>query len=175
MRRSDAFGVSGPERVESGVQRAALDPVAAQALEELRGGQFVVDGALVEVLAAHVHELAASASLDELCAAAGCRWAFADLPEGQDGRLDPWGGVFVRRHRDPARTRLVVLHEVAHWVLGRSGVAHAHADVWALTLALGAPREVLERLRREGRLDALSLAVDTGLPAWAAEARIARS
>jgi hypothetical protein len=63
------------------------------------------------------------------------------------------------------------LHELAHWVLDRSGVHHTHADVWGLALAIGAPRAVVDRLRREGRGGALDLAAETGLPAWAAEVR----
>ncbi len=173
MRRSDASAVGVGGRIESGVRRAVLDPVAEQALTELRAGGGAVDPCLLEVLADHVHALATSPSLDDLCAAAGCAWAFADLPAAQEGRLDAWGTVFVRRHRDPARVRLVVLHEVAHWVLGRAGVRHEHVDVWLLTLALGAPRATVLRLQQSGRPTSLDLAVETGLPAWAAEARLA--
>lgn len=159
-------------RLESGVRRSALDPVAAQALEELRAGGGAVDDCLVEVLADHVHALAEGPTLDAICASAGCALAVGDVRPGAHAQLYPWGMVLVRRHHDPAHTRVVALHEVAHWVLSRSGLRHVHVDVWRLTLALGAPRAAVERLRRAGGLGAVSLAAETGLPAWAAEARL---
>jgi hypothetical protein len=41
---------------------------------------------------------------------------------------------------------LRVLHEIAHAILRAHHPHHSHADVWALTLALAAPRGTLRRL-----------------------------
>ncbi len=170
------------QKLASGVQRAALDPVAAVALAELETLP-AVDPPLLEAIAEHLHERAGSgeldalvhasgiADLDALVAAAGCRWAVErELP--MDGLYIPTGQILVRARRDGARMRLVALHELAHAVLETAGIHHVHADVWRLTLALGAPRNAIRKLRRELGSDALALAASCGLPAWAAERRL---
>lgn len=157
---------------------AARDPVAVQALDELRSGEARVDVAVLEALAEHPHALAPTAAVPELVAAAGLSLAPApDLPPGVEALLVPTGLVLARPRRDTARARLAVLHEVAHHLLGCAALVHTHADVWALTLALAAPRSVVRALLAGagGDVTPLHLAAATGMPAWAAEARLART
>lgn len=159
----------GREREESGVQRSALDPVSAAAIEELNSGQSVVDAQLVEALADHAHALAASDASEDLCAAMGCQLhADASLQAGHEGLLLQTGVILVRPRRDSARMRLAVLHELAHWMFGESRIVHTHADVWALALALGAPRATVRRHALPG-----DLAAATGLPWVIAHRRMA--
>lgn len=156
------------ERLQSGLRRAVLDPVAAVALEELEGEQTAIDSCLIEVLAEHIHATAASPAAEDLCRAAGCSVVLdPEMPPGYEGLAFPTGKLVARPRRDQARTRLTLLHELAHVVLARSGIPHTHADVWMLTLALGAPMAVARKHH-----DAVALAAETGLPAWAAEARL---
>lgn len=149
----------GRAREASGVRQTALDPVSAAAIEELNSGAVLADAGLVEALADHAHALAASGSSEDLCAAMGCQLHADASLSGHEGLLLQTGVILVRPRRDAARVRLVVLHELAHWIFGENRIAHTHADVWALALALGAPRSVALRYSVPG-----DLAAATGLP-----------
>lgn len=70
---------------------------------------------------------------------------------------------------------LLILHELAHYLLMRSGARHLHGDVWALTLCLAAPRSVVRQAYAEMRIKRLTagrLALLIPTPSWTAEARI---
>lgn len=73
---------------------------------------------------------------------------------------------------DPAYVLMLILHELAHWMLVDAGLPDAHGDVWTLALALAAPESLLRRLRATGDLSAVRLAAETGMPWWAAALRI---
>lgn len=75
--------------------------------------------------------------------------------------------VIVRPSRDPGVLKLRVLHEVAHILLTRLGWSHSHGDVWALTLALAAPRSSVGP-----GIAGLDLAAGATIPAWAAWLRL---
>jgi hypothetical protein len=92
-----------------------------------------------------------------------------DLPDGFDGLTLPTK-LLVRPSRIRALWVLRVLHELAHHYLAKR--FHTHADVWALTLAMGAPLRVLRGLRGYGAARVAELKQRTGLPAWACVARL---
>lgn len=141
----------------------------AAALEAETPGRL--DPALVEALAEHAHAVRLGEGPEGLAVGQGVGLLVSEMPAG-------FGGVAfdvllaVKRKRDPAEVFVAELHELAHHVLDAARLDHTHADVWALALALGAPRGVVAALRRAGGLDAVRLAAATGLPVWAAWRRI---
>lgn len=73
---------------------------------------------------------------------------------------------------DPAYVLMLILHELAHWMLQKADLPDAHGDVWTLALMLAAPESLLRRLRATGDLSAVRLAAETGMPWWAAALRL---
>ena len=66
---------------------------------------------------------------------------------------------------------LVVLHEVAHWLL--RGRAHTHADVVALTLCLAVPDAALRSALKHCELSSEGLLMrQRHVPGWALEIRL---
>jgi hypothetical protein len=144
--------------------------VAVVALEELGGELPAVPRELVEALADHAHAARLGPGAAGLAAGQELTVLVVALPPGLEGACAPDGTICVRPARDPDHQELVILHELAHRLLDT--VHHTHVDVWRLALALGAPRATVEGLARRGRLTALHLAAETGLPAWAAAWRL---
>jgi hypothetical protein len=94
-----------------------------------------------------------------------------ELPQGLDGLVTSQG-IYVRPRGDPAYVLILILHELAHWMLVAAGLPDAHGDVWALALALAAPGSLLQRLRAAGDVTALQLAAESGMPWWGAALRL---
>lgn len=67
---------------------------------------------------------------------------------------------------------MLILHELAHWMLQKADLPDAHGDVWTLALMLAAPESLLRRLRATGGITAVRLAAETGMPWWAAALRL---
>lgn len=86
-------------------------------------------------------------------------------PRPSDGLV---GWVLVTMLK-PALRRLVVGHELAHWIARNSGRSHTHADVWLIALALLMPGELL---RAMGDASAVEVAAAFGVPWWAADVRL---
>lgn len=148
-----------------------MHPTAETALGEIAGSPPCVDHRLIEMLAEHAEEKRDGDGPEGLARGQGVDVERdAGFPEGRDGiALYEDKLLIVRPSKDRATEWLRILHELAHWMLMDSGWRHSHADVWLLTFALGAPRSMVQRLRPEC---AVALAGFSGLPAWAAEARL---
>lgn len=147
-----------------------MHPTAETALGEIAGSHPTVDPHLIEALAEHAHEKRKGDGPEGLARGQGVDVERdAGFPDGQDGiALYEDRLLIVRPSKDRATEWLRILHELAHWMLMREGWSHSHGDVWLLTLALGAPKSLLERVRPEC---GVALAGESGLPAWAACAR----
>lgn len=116
-------------------------------------GRWLVDAGHLEGLASHVHELAHAilphpfhpASGEALALALG--YLVLRNPAAACGAACLLPGIITVR---PCVCELIwnlrVLHELAHALLRLHHPQHSHADVWALTLALAAPRGTLQRL-----------------------------
>jgi hypothetical protein len=124
-----------------------------------------LNAAAIEAIATQVHSARFGDGAEGLAAGQGITVLVLDLPACVAGLQVPDGAIVVRPRRSPASMALVVLHELAHHLL--HALDHTHGDVWALTLALGAPRAVVARCSSAGEL-----AATTGLPRWAASVRI---
>ena len=73
--------------------------------------------------------------------------------------------IMVARGMRQARTRIALAHEIAHHILGPGA---AHADVWALALALLAPAPLMRSI-----LPGVSMLARVAvIPTWGAEIRI---
>lgn len=95
------------------------------------------------------------------------------VPEPFFGFVSPHSGVIhVRPFRDVRVEDALIGHELLHPVLAKEHPMHGHADVWFAALATLAPRRLLLRLRRAGRLSAGEIAAEAGIPWWAADARL---
>jgi hypothetical protein len=148
-----------------------VDPTAEIALAEIQGSAPVADGAVLEAMAAAAHD-DESLDVDDVAAAVGCEVRTERaLPDGVDAVLLPGGIVLARPRRDARRVLFAILHELAHQMLIDAGIAHSHADVWRLTLALAAPLALLRRLRGETPLTLRDLHWSVQLPAWALRVR----
>jgi len=148
-----------------------VHPLAETALGEIAGDPPRVDVHLLEMLAEHAEAARDGDGPEGLARGQGVDVVTdAGFPEGIDGlALYEDRLIIVRPSRDRATEWLRILHELAHWMLMAMGWAHSHGDVWMLALALGAPRSLL---RRERPGCAVALAAASGLPAWAAFARL---
>ena len=73
--------------------------------------------------------------------------------------------ILIAKGMRAPRTRVALAHELAHHILGPHA---AHADVWALTLALLAPAPLLTSTLP----GAAMLARVAVIPAWGAEIRL---
>lgn len=148
-----------------------MHPLAETALGEIAGDPPRVDVHLLEMLAEHAEDLRDGDGPEGLARGQGVDVETdAGFPEGIDGlALYEDRLIIVRPSRDRATEWLRILHELAHWMLMAMGWAHSHGDVWMLALALGAPRSLV---RRERPGCAVALAAASGLPAWAAFARL---
>lgn len=148
----------------------ATDAVAVLAREEILGGVPIADAAHMESSADDLWREAGTNDLEQLAKAAGARLVLVrDLPDCAEG-MTTGHTIYVRRRRDERRTYTVGLHEIAHRIYDRARIAHSHADVWCLTLALGAPRSMLRALGHAPTLADLFAA--TLLPRWAVFARL---
>lgn len=140
---------------------SVADPIAMAAIEEVVEGCQVCSVWDLERLAEAAHQrLEDDATAEALAAAHGLAVAREqDLPRGVPAmRL---GDVILSRgHRLRGLATLLILHELAHVLLERSGFTHTHADVWYLTLSLAMPLARWRKMRRE----APKLFED--LPAW---------
>lgn len=146
------------------------DPVAVLAREEILGGVPIADAAHMESSADDLWRAAGTNDLELLAKAAGAHLVLVrDLPDCAEG-MTTGRTIYVRRRRDPRRVYAAGLHEIAHCLYDRARMAHSHADVWCLTLALGAPRSMLRALGYSPTLPEILAA--TQLPAWAALARL---
>lgn len=130
----------------------------------------VVPHDLLEALADHVHAARFGDGLEGLAAGQGLILLPIKAPPCFEGARSSDGVLMVRANLDAPARRLVILRELAAHVLARH--SHTPQDVRALALAIGAPRAVLQRLRAEGRLLPHLVAAETGLPRWAAQARL---
>lgn len=144
--------------------------IACVALAELGGELPLIPREVVEALADHAHAARLGPGAAGLAVGQGLTVLLVALPAGVAGACSADGVLTVRPARDPEAQEMATLHELAHRLL--VGLDHTHVDVWRLALALGAPRAVLDDLARRGRLTALHLAAETGLPAWAAAWRL---
>lgn len=144
--------------------------IACVALEELGGELPAIPREVIEALADHAHAARLGPGASGLATGQGLTVLLVALPRGVEGACSADGVLCVRPARDPDAQELVTLHELAHHLL--TGLDHTHVDVWRLALALGAPRATLDDLARRGRLTALHIAAETGLPAWAAAWRL---
>lgn len=130
-----------------------------------------LDGEFIEALADHVHATRFGDGPEGLAAGQGVLvFVDDDLPAGVRDVADDCT-VSLPRVGDASEQRLLILREAAAAVLGHVPRSSA-SDVAHLTLALAAPRAVVERLCRDGRPGPVALAAETGLPAWAAGARL---
>lgn len=129
-----------------------------------------MDDALLEGLADHADALRTSDDLEGLAEGLELGVVYDRLPSGVYG-LRAVGLVIVTCLRDPARRMIVGVHECAHDAMRSSRLSHCHADVWVLTLAMAAPRRMLEEHRASigGPVD---LAAVAGIPWWAAALRL---
>lgn len=148
-----------------------MHPVEELALKEIAGDPPRVDVKLLEAFAECVEAQRDGDGPEGL--ARGQKVDVetdAGFPEGLDGiALVDDNLLIVRPSRDRATEWLRILHELAHWLLMKAGLTHSHGDVWMLALALGAPGSMVRREQPEG---GIALAAVSGLPAWAAFARL---
>ena len=146
--------------------------VAVEAASETRGGTRNVSPGVIESMAEQAWEARDGDGAEGL--ARGQKASVTldpELPHGVDGLVTSQG-IYVRPRGDPAYVLILILHELAHWMLAKAGLPDAHGDVWTLALALAAPESLLRRLRAAGDLTAVRLAAETGMPWWAAALRI---
>jgi hypothetical protein len=146
--------------------------VAGEATRETERGERNVDRGLIEAMADQAREARDGDGAEGI--ARGQRVTVhldPDLPHGVDGLVTS-EAIYVRPRGSPAYVFVLILHELAHWMLSKAGLPDAHGDVWTLALALAAPLSLLRRLRAAGPLDAVRLAGETGLPWWAAALRL---
>lgn len=95
------------------------------------------------------------------------------VPEPFLGLVHPQTGVIhVKPFRDVRTEDVLVSHELLHPVLGAEHPHHSHSDVWHAALATLAPRGMLRALARTGRLSPAEIAVEAGMPWWAAALRL---
>ena len=148
-----------------------MHPVEETALKEIAGDPPRVDVKLIEAIAECVEEQRDGDGPEGLARGQKVDVEYdAGFPEGRDGiALVDDDLLIVRPSRDRATEWLRILHELAHWLLQKAGLTHSHGDVWMLALALGAPASMV---RREQPACGIALAAVSGLPAWAAFARL---
>lgn len=147
--------------------------VAVEAAAELRGGVHNIPPRLIESMADQAWEARDGEGAEGLVRgqkAPPVKYG-PDLPQGYDGLLTS-EAIHIRPRGSPAYILMLILHELAHWMLAKAGLDDPHGDVWALALALAAPLALLRRLRAEGELTAVRLAAETGMPWWAAALRL---
>lgn len=148
-----------------------MHPVGTVALEEIAGGCPLLDAWHIEAMADQVDGLRRDDTAEGLAAGYGCEVVRTGMTSGLYGVRVP-GMILVRWPAPPEIVVVTTLHELGHEVIRRHRVAHTHADVWALTLAMGAPLRVLREVRGHGAGRAAELGRRTGLPAWACAARL---
>lgn len=146
---------------------------AAEVLDEVIGGCPLADAVDIEDIARGARAVSATSDPLSLATAHGCTVVVSpDLPRPFDGLLMEDGKIYVRSMRR-TRLRVVIFHELAHWLCRRSRWIYSHADVWCLTLALAIPQPVIEVLyRRDHALDAEALAQFAELPTWCGTVRL---
>jgi hypothetical protein len=146
--------------------------VAVEAASEVQRGVRNVSSGVLESMAAQAWEARQGEGAEGLARGQGAPVTLdPDLPRGVDGLVTSQG-IYVRPRGDPAYVQMLILHELAHWMLGKAGLPDAHGDVWTLALALAAPEALLRRLRTAVDLGAVRLAAETGMPWWAAALRL---
>lgn len=146
--------------------------VAAEAASEVERGVRNVPTGLIESMSEQAHEARDGEGAEGLARGQGAMVTLdPELPHGVDGLVTEQG-IYVRPRGDPAYVLMLILHELAHWMLVDAGLPDAHGDVWTLALALAAPESLLRRLRATGDLSAVRLAAETGMPWWAAALRV---
>ena len=147
--------------------------VAVEAAAELRGGVHNIPARLVESMADQAWEARDGDGAEGLARGQKAPPVKYDpeLPQGQDGMLTTQA-IYIRPRGSAGYVLMLILHELAHWMLARAGLDDPHGDVWALALALAAPLALLRRLKAEGELTAVRLAAEAGMPWWAAALRI---
>lgn len=162
------------------MQRHRHAPVYAeqvQALAEIRAGLATLDLEIVEAFAgAALARLRSPSRFPDprfLAVANG-------IPIVRAPGL-PWiavclaGVIRYRPCRDRRRQGFAVFHEIAEWLLERSGIPHSHADVQLLTLALALPRAEIEPVVRAiGQEQARGWVARRNLhaPAWSVSQRL---
>lgn len=146
--------------------------VAAEAASEVERGVRNVPTGLIESMSEQAHEARDGEGAEGLARGQGAPVTLdPELPHGVDGLVTAQG-IYVRPRGDPAYVLMLILHELAHWMLVKADLPDAHGDVWTLALALAAPESLLRRLRATGDLSAVRLAAETGMPWWAAALRL---
>ncbi len=146
---------------------------AARTIFDATQGPANVDGEFLEVLADHVHASRFGDGLPGLAAGQGFVLHDADLPACFPAAPSDDGLLLVRSALDAESRTLSVLWALARHAL--QSLPHGPVEAWSLTLAIGAPRNVLRDLRARGQLTPDHLAAVTGLPAWAAAWRLRHS
>lgn len=139
------------------------------ALAEIREDYPLADAYVLESLASCAHDAAVpDPTPEDLAIAARCTLVVrGDWPiEGSLLRAR----VIVVRAQRRRRMTIAILHELAHALLLRAGIAHSHGDVWCLTLALAAPRGLLCGMRGASATD---LARRFNVPTWMLRERLA--
>lgn len=136
------------------------DPLTA--LHEARSGNGVLDADTIESIADAAHSWAGTTLVGDLIEAARCKLVFVDFlgPEMPAAYVPHLREILVRRAKFTQWTRVLMLHELAHALLGC--MFSTHTDVWCLTLALSFPR--LHRRQRPPPLLADNDCRD--VPAW---------
>jgi len=152
------------------------DAVGEPALLELQYAPRSVDARLIDALADEARS--GGDELDDIARGLKVEVRTETLPHGvyglrvklpkprpSDG-LVGWVLVTVLK---PALRRLVVGHELAHWIARSSGLAHTHTDVWLIALALLMPTDAVRAMRDA---PVAEVAAAFGVPWWAADVRL---
>jgi len=147
------------------------DPIALEALAELRSGQRALDDFTVEGFADYADALrGADPHFEALAKALSLAVEYVKLPSGLYGLRGP-GVILVGLMKSGERREVVGSHECCHHLARLSKQRHHHADVWAMTIATVAPRRRLLELR--GTVESPGdLAAACGIPWWTAELRL---
>ena len=144
--------------------RTPSDPLGAQAYEELLGGASHCDALSIEETATALwHQF--KGNLDLVAKSRMLRVVWVPYMPPLVPAMLCGNEVFVAHGMRATRTRVALAHELAHHILGPGA---AHADVWALTLAILAPAPLV----RSTLPGVDMLARVAVIPRWGAEVRL---
>lgn len=143
---------------------APSDPLGAQAHAELTGGASLCDALSIEETATALW-LKFRGDLERIARSRRLKVVWVPyMPPLVPAMLQGNRIIVARGMREP-RTRVALAHEIAHHILGPNA---AHADVWALTLALLAPAPLIASTLPGVTM----LARVAAIPVWGAEIRL---
>ena len=120
--------------------------VAVEAASEVHRGERNVPTELLGPMSEQAWEGSDGEGSEGLARGRGAGDVRPGAAHGVDGLVTSQG-IYVRPRGDPAYVLMLILHELAHWMLARAGLPDAHGDVWTLALLLAAPESLLRRLR----------------------------